>query len=1217
MSIIKSISIFLFCFFCSVQVFAQGFNTDFGQNRVQYEEFIWSYVESENFVIYYYQGGQQLGKFTLLAAEESLPEIESKLEFKNNSKIEFMVYHDISDLKQTNIGLDTESINTGGVTKIIGNKVFIHFNGNYQEMERDIRQGIARVFLEKMVFGGNIQEVLQNAVLLNLPDWYINGLTAYIGEEWSTYKDDQLREAILNNRLKKFHRLTNEEATFAGHALWNYIALMHGPDAIPNLLYITRVNRSMESGFVFVLGRSLKNTIEEFNNYYNSLYSSELTNKVDPLEGELVFQSKKNMHKKRIIIDEVKVSPDGRYIAYTTNEIGKHKVILYDTEKNNRKTILKTGFRSFNNVPNEVYPLLAWDRKSQRLAVAYEKRSVIQLMTYDVAENKKETKPVYKFQQISDIAFTATNRRLVVSAVKNGQSDLFLYSISNAKVNRLTNDFYSDIQPRYIKLADRSGIIFASNRTQDTLITAKIDSILPTTNFDIFFYDLNKEEPELVKVTDTPLAQESLPRQYDKDHISFLSDQNGISNHYVAWFDSVYLRTDTKVFYNDSLAINPTYPLDTFQRMGIIDTIIKEDHYKIIAHTSPVSNYSRHILESDIALKDKANINLIYKDGRYRFIKESLENDPRGTSVKLQPTTYRKQMENFAKAEAKKPKQDSFNKIIDFKTTRSPKPAPTPPKPKEDLDIQIEMNDPDNKEEATEETGKEVSDANNKPKEDEIDIENYFFQSEFDYEEAEKEKKKTTAPKEATANNINTEENKTNTTLVDNYTKPVKKRSTSLFKKSKVRVYKPIFSIDQVVSQLDNTIIFSQYESFNFNGGAHNPPDLGGMLKVAITDLFEDYRLVGGVRPSINLTDFEYFLEYHALKKRIDKRILFYSKTLRNNYIVETPDFEPFNAEAKNISNYLQFSLHYPFDRNRSLRGHLGYRGDKIHFLAKDQASLSVPNQQENWFYTKLEYIFDNTLNVDLNILNGTRYKFYAEFQKPFEAVINDRQFNFNIKDTGLLGVLGGDFRHYQKVHRQIVWANRVASAFSFGSRKMVYFLGGVENWLVFDPTKRFNSDTPIDRSQNYAFQSLGTNLRGFSQNIRNGSSYVVINSEFRVPIIAYLSQSPIRSEFFRNFQVVAFADVGSAWLGLSPFNEENQYNIVQIDADGVVGPNEDPFGPVVATVRYFRNPIVAGYGFGARTKLLGYFLKLDMAWGLDSGARTDPRYYISMGLDF
>ena len=37
-----------------------------------------------------------------------------------------------------------------------------------------------------------------------------------------------------------------------------------------------------------------------------------------------------------------------------------------------------------------------------------------------------------------------------------------------------------------------------------------------------------------------------------------------------------------------------------------------------------------------------------------------------------------------------------------------------------------------------------------------------------------------------------------------------------------------------------------------------------------------------------------------------------------------------------------------------------------------------------------------------------------------------------------------------------------------------------------------------------------------------------------------YFIKRPIRSKFIKNFQIIAFGDVGSAWNGFDPWGKEN-----------------------------------------------------------------------------
>ena len=137
-------------------------------------------------------------------------------------------------------------------------------------------------------------------------------------------------------------------------------------------------------------------------------------------------------------------------------------------------------------------------------------------------------------------------------------------------------------------------------------------------------------------------------------------------------------------------------------------------------------------------------------------------------------------------------------------------------------------------------------------------------------------------------------------------------------------------------------------------------------------------------------------------------------------------------------------------------------------------------------------------------------------------------------------------------------------------------------------------------------FNRFATNLRGFKYNSIYGSSFLLFNGELRVPIVRYIYKGPINSNFWRNLQLTTFTDIGSAWTGVGPFNSDNSLNTKVV--------NEGNFS---IKVKSYENPFLIGYGFGARTLVLGYYLKFDVAWGRQNGFTNDPRYYFTFGYDF
>lgn len=1158
---------------------AQTSQVQFGKNRVQHHRDFdeWVQYESDNFVTYWYGEGRFIGQSVVQIAEHDFGFVQSILEHRMNEKLQIIVYTDLTDLKQSNIGNEEAFTNVAGQTKIAANKIFVYFNGDHNDLRRQIREGIATVYLEAMLFGSNLQEIVQNAVLLNLPDWFKTGLISYIGQPWNTELDDQLRQLLASGNYTGFEAMAAEYPRLVGHAFWYYVSELYGTPTVSNLLYLTRINRSVESGFLYVLGTPYQITLNDWQNYFEKRYDIDTQNRDTPQGQEVTIKNKRQSP-----VSQLKLSPNGQELAYVINEIGRYRVYLQNLQTNERKMIFKSGFRNAIQATDYNYPLLAWNPSGQELAIMYEHRDIVRLKRYSLLEQTDVTEPLgTEYHRVYSMEYVNPST-MVLSGTVRGFSDIFLYYPATRQSQRITTDFWDDLDAMPVKVRGRTGILFASNRTDVSLEARRLDTILPITTYDLYYYDLSSRPDELVRVTNTPLANERSPMGIDTTYFAYLSDRSGIYNQEIGYLEEYIDHYEQIIILNDGSEIvlhadSSLVSLDS----TLIDTIEIYPIIKERALTAEHTNYDRNITQQQLSRTGRL---LSYfpesrpQNGRIILHQLNLEE----VSNEVLPTIYQ------------------HNRLVKTKTSSSSTTnVTTTPNTLTEVEVEEPIDEAPPRlppaatfEPETPPTPAAVDSI------EVIDIDSYLFQSEFSEEETFADP----TPAEITQPATDLEEivNPISATPApESVRDQINKQKVYRFRPGKIIPYRTTFRTDFVTFNMDNSLLFEGLDSYAANPNGFNTQPLSLVMKANFKDLFEDFVIEGGVRLPTSFNGTEYFLTLQNRKRRLDRMYAVYR---RNQRFAEAGTD---NWRRENNVVLGQYTLRYPLDIFQSLRATGTLRRDRVQYVGTNQSALSeapAPNNTQR-IGLRLEYVFDNTLDLSLNAKLGTRAKVYTEYMKTFSLNI-DPTFKFDFAE-GFLGLVGLDARHYLRIDKRSILAFRLAGAFSFGADKILYYLGGADNELFAN----FNNMIPGPNT-NPGLVTLANSMRGFDLNIRNGHTYILSNVEARIPIFRYISEN-IRSPFFRNFQLVGFFDAGTAWSGPDPYSDENPLNTSTFPE------NNSGFNPTEIRVVYFRDPLVFSYGIGARTLLFGYMVRLDYAWGLETRTVLDPKLHLSLGMDF
>jgi len=121
----------------------------FGKNRVQFKDFDWRMKSSPNFEIYYYDYGSGVSDYAILYAESEFNRIADLLGFNPSVKTRLMIYNSLTDLQQSNIGLDNENRSVGGQTDFVKPKIEIPFTGNLYDFKQELSFVLRRFLLLK------------------------------------------------------------------------------------------------------------------------------------------------------------------------------------------------------------------------------------------------------------------------------------------------------------------------------------------------------------------------------------------------------------------------------------------------------------------------------------------------------------------------------------------------------------------------------------------------------------------------------------------------------------------------------------------------------------------------------------------------------------------------------------------------------------------------------------------------------------------------------------------------------------------------------------------------------------------------------------------------------------------------------------------------------------------------------------------------------------
>jgi hypothetical protein len=582
----------IFCasiiFFSTTQLlFAQQATTEkFGQNRVQLRTFDWQYYDTTHFRIMYYDYGKYNAQYLLQQAEADLPAIVFMMGAKLPDKIDVVVYNSYSDYKQTNIGRYNDELaeSVNGLAEVNRNTIVVFFDGTHDGMRKQIRKGIAKIIKDNLLFGYTLKDIVKNAVSMNLPPWYTNGYVDYIAEDWDAAKLSKLKSILNKNQKRKFVDISAEYPTLVGHSFFHFLAEAYSQNAINNLLYYTRSRKPVDKALELVFQKKEKELQEQWKLFYTTPNDTTLTDTTAARKLVQVIKPKQGA-----ILKQFAMSPDGGVLAYAQVLDGQYTIQLMTVANGKSTTIIEGGIRNSVETKDPNYPIICWNTDGKKLAVMYEKDYYQRLKIYDAKNGRTSDRIITKnkFDRINGMCFMEDDDKMVMSCIKKGQSDLYQFTIKNARLYQVTKDIWDDVAPTFVRGNGLNGIVFLSNRPKAALQAPIRNDELPNLPMQMYYYD-DINANSIVCVSKNVNAVISQPLQYGKDNLAFLADVNGKKTRYIRFAKKMGAAADS-IYYipNNDIDYSIVHHNYLQQKNAMVDIVDKRGKYYI--YQTPIS----------------------------------------------------------------------------------------------------------------------------------------------------------------------------------------------------------------------------------------------------------------------------------------------------------------------------------------------------------------------------------------------------------------------------------------------------------------------------------------------------------------------------------------------------------------------------------------------------------------------------------------------------
>lgn len=249
-----------------MQIRQTGYGTNYGKNKVTYDDFDFWVYRAPHFDIMYYQEEEAFLDEVVAFSENAYQRLSRLLNHDLSKRTPIIYYQTHAEFEQTHIFPLFLPEGVAAFAEPTRDRLVLPVDDPPDELHKLLIHEITHIFEFDYFYGGNVGSNLR----MRPPNWVMEGLAEHMADNLTSLDEMMLRDVVLMDQIPTLLQMTYNSGFFVdyvlGQVVWDYIAEEYGEDGVR--IFMSEIRRDMGQDIDRDLERAFNISPSEFNEQF-------------------------------------------------------------------------------------------------------------------------------------------------------------------------------------------------------------------------------------------------------------------------------------------------------------------------------------------------------------------------------------------------------------------------------------------------------------------------------------------------------------------------------------------------------------------------------------------------------------------------------------------------------------------------------------------------------------------------------------------------------------------------------------------------------------------------------------------------------------------------------------------------------------------------------------------------------------------------------------